>query len=94
MNMLPIILQIISGAAGGNLAGALFTNLNLGTIGNSLGGIVGGALGGRIFHNLWASAAGTSDMQILMTSLIGGTVGGAVLTIIAGLVRSAFSRRT
>jgi uncharacterized membrane protein YeaQ/YmgE (transglycosylase-associated protein family) len=92
MNMLPFILQLLSGAAGGNIAGALFSNFNLGTIGNSVAGIVGGGLGGHLFHNLWASG-GASDMQIFLTSLVGGTVGGAVMTVIAGLVKSVLSRR-
>src|SRR5689334_9047182 len=64
MNMLPFILQLITGAAGGNIAGALFSNFNLGATGNTLAGIVGGGVGGQVFHNLWATSAGTSDMQI------------------------------
>lgn len=39
--ILPIIIQLISGAAGGNIAGSLMKNLSLGTIGNSLAGIIG-----------------------------------------------------
>ena len=40
--MIPLIIQLISGAVGGNIAGALLKNLNLGPIGNSIAGIVGG----------------------------------------------------
>jgi hypothetical protein len=36
MNMLPLIIQLISGAVGRNVAGALMKNLNLGPIGNSI----------------------------------------------------------
>ena len=44
--MIPLIIQLISGAVGGNLAGAILKNLNLGSIGNSIAGIVGGGLVG------------------------------------------------
>jgi hypothetical protein len=40
--MIPLIIQLISGAVGGNIAGAILKNLNLGPIGNSIAGIVGG----------------------------------------------------
>ena len=44
--MIPLIIQLISGAVGGNIAGAILKNLNLGPIGNSIAGIVGGGLVG------------------------------------------------
>jgi hypothetical protein len=93
MNTLPMILQVVSGAAGGNIAGVLFSNLNLGAIGNSVAGMIGGALGGYIFHSVWASGAGTTDMQIFLTSLVGGTVGGAVMTVIIGALKGLLIRR-
>jgi len=34
--MVPLIIQLISGAVGGNIAGALLKNFNLGPIGNSI----------------------------------------------------------
>jgi uncharacterized membrane protein YeaQ/YmgE (transglycosylase-associated protein family) len=43
--MIPLIIQLISGAVGGNIAGAILKNLNLGPIGNSIAGIVGGGIG-------------------------------------------------
>jgi len=36
--MLELIIQLIAGAAGGNIAGALLKNQSLGTLGNSLAG--------------------------------------------------------
>lgn len=43
---MDLIIQLVLGAIGGNLGGALLKNLSLGTIGNSIAGIVGGGLGG------------------------------------------------
>ena len=49
MNM-GLIVQLVLGAIGGNVGGALFKNLSLGTVGNSIVGIVGGGIGGQILH--------------------------------------------
>ena len=51
-NLATLLIQLISGAAGGNLGGALFKTLNLGTLGNSLAGLVGGGVGSQILNSL------------------------------------------
>ena len=50
--LLPLIIQLVSGAVGGNVAGSLFKNLSLGTLWNSVAGIAGGGLGGTILSML------------------------------------------
>ena len=40
--MPPLIIQLISGAVGGNIAGAILKQFNLGPIGNSIAGLIGG----------------------------------------------------
>ncbi len=40
--MEQLIIQLISGAVGGNIAGALLKQFNLGVLINSIAGIVGG----------------------------------------------------
>ena len=52
MDLLPLIIQLASGAVGGNVAGSLMKNMSLGTLGNSLAGILGGGLGGQILGML------------------------------------------
>ncbi len=42
MSLLPLIIQLISGAVGGNLAGTLMKKFSLGTLWNSVAGIIGG----------------------------------------------------
>jgi uncharacterized membrane protein YeaQ/YmgE (transglycosylase-associated protein family) len=44
MKGLPLIIQLISGAVGGNVAGTLMKNFNLGPIGNSIAGLIDGGL--------------------------------------------------
>ena len=39
-SLIPLIIQLISGAVGGNVAGAMMKNLSLGTLGNSIAGIL------------------------------------------------------
>ena len=97
-NLLPLIIQLISGAVGGNVAGALFKNISLGTLWNSIAGIVGGGLGGQILQALLgvdagaAGAAANLDIGAILSQIAGGGVGGGVLMAIVGLIRSALAK--
>jgi uncharacterized membrane protein YeaQ/YmgE (transglycosylase-associated protein family) len=51
MNIVSLIIEAISGAVGGNVAGAAMKDNSLGTMGNSIAGIVGGGLGGTLDGN-------------------------------------------
>ena len=48
MNLIALIIQLVSGAVGGNVAGALMKKYSLGTLLNSIAGIVGGGIGGQL----------------------------------------------
>jgi len=97
-NIIPLIIQLISGAVGGNVAGALFKNISLGTLWNSVAGIVGGGLGGQILQALLGvgagcvAAGGGVDIGSILSQVAGGGVGGGVLMAIIGLIRSAMSK--
>ena len=41
MDIITLIINMISGAVGGNIAGALLKDHSLGTLGNSVAGILG-----------------------------------------------------
>jgi len=84
--LLPLIIQLISGAAGGNVAGALMKNLSLGPLGNSIAGIVGGGIGGQLLTFI-----GAGGLDGIVGSLVSGGVGGAVLMAIIGLIKKATS---
>lgn len=43
---LPLIIQLVYGAVGGDVVAKILSKLNLGAVGNSLSGILGGGLGG------------------------------------------------
>ena len=92
-NLWPLIIQLISGALGGNAAGALMKKLSLGTVLNSILGIVGGGLGGQLLNLLGVGTAGGGmDLGGIITSIAGGGVGGGILLAIVGLIKKALSK--
>ena len=88
-SLLPMIIQLISGAVGGNVAGSLMKNLSLGTIGNSLVGILGGGIGGQLMGMLgMGSAAGSGlDIASILSTVAGGGIGGGVLLAVVGMIK-------
>ncbi|WDD91025.1 hypothetical protein Bsp3421_000914 [Burkholderia sp. FERM BP-3421] len=96
MQALNLIIQLASGATGGNVAGALAEKYGLGPLGNTLAGLVGGGLGGELIKSALgasAQAAGGFDLGALLGDVGAGSAGGACLTIAAGLARARFARR-
>ncbi len=96
MDIMSLIIQLVSGAIGGNVAGSILKNLNLGTLGNTLAGIVGGGIGTHFLESglgvaRMASDAGLDPGQVI-TQLAGGGVGGGVMMVLMGLVKQAFSK--
>ncbi len=57
MDITSLIVEAVSGAVGGNVAGAALKENSLGLIGNSLAGVVGGGLGGTILQTVMGGAA-------------------------------------
>jgi uncharacterized membrane protein YeaQ/YmgE (transglycosylase-associated protein family) len=89
MDIVSLIINLISGAIGGNLAGAALKDQSLGTIGNSVAGILGGGVGAAILQALGATGAGGLDVGSLISSIVSGGIGGAIVMAIIGLVRNA-----
>jgi len=98
MDIVSLIIQLVSGAAGGNIAGSLLKKYSLGTLGNSIVGILGGGLGGQLLAMLGAggaeaaAASGGLDIGSIVASVAGGGVGGGVLMAIVGAIRSSMSK--
>lgn len=101
--ILAIILPLISGAAGGNVVGALAKNLSLGTLGNSLAGIVGGIGGSQLIGMLMGggtaaaataatTAAGGMDIGSIITQVASGGVGGGVVMAIIGVIKGMMAK--
>ncbi len=92
-SLLPLIIQLVSGAAGGNVAGSLMKNLSLGTIGNSLAGILGGGIGGQLLGMLgMATGAGEMDIGGIIGSIASGGVGGGAVMAVIGMIKKAMAK--
>jgi uncharacterized membrane protein YeaQ/YmgE (transglycosylase-associated protein family) len=93
---MDLIIQLIAGAVGGNAAGAVLKNLNLGPILNSVVGVIGGGLGGQILGMIGAggmAAAGGTDLTAIIASVASGGVGGGALLAIVGAVKNIMAKR-
>jgi|SRR3954464_3421646 uncharacterized membrane protein YeaQ/YmgE (transglycosylase-associated protein family) len=93
MNILPLLLQLLSGAAAGNLVGAASEKLSLGLAGNLLAGIFGGGVGGQILKQLAGANAGTPDVSHFLINFAGGGIGGMVMLTITAWIRNSISSR-
>jgi uncharacterized membrane protein YeaQ/YmgE (transglycosylase-associated protein family) len=93
MNILGLIISLVSGAVGGNIAGAAMKDKSLGSTGNSLAGILGGGLGGLVLSMLGfagGDAAGSSlSLEQIISNIAGGGIGGAILLAVISLFRGA-----
>lgn len=103
MDIVNLIISLLSGAAGGNVAGAAMPDKSLGALGNTIAGLIGG--GGGLFLlkalGVIASTAATGgegapaafDLTSIISSIVGGGVGGGVLTAIVALIKSAVEKK-
>ena len=92
-NAVELLIQLASGAAGGNVAGNLMKKYSLGTVGNSIVGILGGGLGGQLLGMLGISTGGgDTDLAGIIGSLAGGGVGGGALMLIISFIKKAMGK--
>ncbi len=92
---MELIIQLLSGAAGGNIAGKMMPKSSLGPLLNSVMGIVGGGMGGQILSALLGSAVasgGGLDVTSILSSVASGGVGGGLLMAVIGLVKKAMTK--
>jgi hypothetical protein len=97
-SIIGLIIQLVAGAGGSSVLANLVSKFNLGPLGNIITGALGGVAGGNVLGALLhgggaaaANAAGGLDLGSLITQLIGGGVGGPIITMIVALIRNAMS---
>lgn len=89
-----LIIQLVSGIIGGNVAGATLKKFSLGPILNSVVGILGGGLGGQLLGMIGVETGGAeNDLAGILGSIGGGAVGGGALMSIIGIVKSALVKK-
>ncbi|MFU1478773.1 hypothetical protein ACM25N_14140 [Roseovarius sp. C7] len=91
---MELIISLIAGAVGGNVAGGLLKQFNMGVLINSIAGIVGGGLGGQLLGALGAGgmAQGGVDIAGLLGQVASGGIGGGIVLAVVGLIRNAMAR--
>ncbi len=90
---MELIIGLLSGAAGGNIAAKVLGKLDQGTLINSISGVVGGGLGASILGSLGAGAAGGGfDIGSIISQVAGGGVGGGIVLAVVGLIKSKMAK--
>lgn len=84
------LISLITGAVGGNIAGAIFKNLSLGPIGNTLAGVVGGGAGMEILNAVMGAGAGGGSVA---GNIAGSGVGSVVVMLIVGFIKNAMAKK-
>lgn len=97
MDFINLIISLVSGAVGGNLAGAAFSEKNLGVIGNTIAGLIGGGAGDFILRALGvlATTAATGngfDLTTLLSTIAASGVSGGALTAVVTLIKGALQK--
>lgn len=97
--VMELLISLIAGAIGANVAAGLLKNLNLGLLGNSLAGVVGGGLGARIMSVFgpddfgFANGAPSGlESGLLIGQAILGCVCGVLVMVLVGLVKNRLTR--
>lgn len=91
-SLLPLIIQLISGAVGGNLAGGILKKFSLGTLWNSVVGILGGGLGGQLLGMLGVGTSGGMDLGGILSTVAASGVGGGALLAIVGVIKKMMGK--
>ncbi|MDG2967308.1 hypothetical protein PUN49_09715 [Pseudomonas extremaustralis] len=90
--LINLLVQIISGAVGGNIVG--MTKQSLGTGFNTFLGGIGGLVLGQIVAALTGTSGGEAlDVAAVGGNIVGGGVGGLVLTWVVGFIKSKMAAK-
>ena len=84
------LISLITGAVGGNVAGAVFKNLSLGPLGNTIAGVVGDGAGAEILKMVLGSGAGGGTV---VGNVASSGVGSVVVMLIVGLIKNAMAKK-
>jgi hypothetical protein len=91
--MEQILINLVTGALGGIGAGKASPTFDLGMVGNIIAGLVGGGVLGQIVtlalpSVVTAVQSGNVSMSGIVSQVIAGGAGGAILTAIIGAIKN------
>lgn len=105
MEQINMLISLLSGIVGGNIAGLMMKEKDLGWIGNSIIGFFGGGIGAAILKALIglshtgsvavqgaATGAPGLDIGSIIGDIISGGIGGGALLAIVSLLKNAFEK--
>jgi uncharacterized membrane protein YeaQ/YmgE (transglycosylase-associated protein family) len=84
LNMEQMIINLVTGAVGGNVAGFILKKFDMGMILNTVMGVVGGGIGGQLLGGL--VDGGT------VGNIASSAVGGGGLMVVVGLIKNMLSK--
>jgi hypothetical protein len=92
MDITSLIVQLISGALGGNAAGAMNKTSGLSPLANTIAGALGGGIGGQILHSLLgvgaATAASGMDIGTIVSAFATGGISGGLTALVVGYLKT------
>jgi hypothetical protein len=91
--MEQILINLVTGALGGIGAGKSSPTFDLGTVGNIISGLVGGGVLGQVVtllapSVLAAAQSGNLSASGIISQVVAGGAGGAILTAIIGAIKN------
>jgi len=91
--MEQILINLVAGALGGVGAGKASPTFDLGMLGNIISGVVGGGVLGQVVtlampSIVAAAQAGDLSVQGIVSHVVAGGAGGAILTAIIGAIKN------
>ncbi len=90
---MELIISLLSGALGGNVAGKLLSKYSMGPLWNSVVGILGGGLGSQLLGMLGMDLGGAEmNLMNILGNVAEGGVGGGVLMAIIGVVKGMMKK--
>jgi len=101
MDLINLLITLVSGAAGGNIAGAAAPTKSMGVAGNSIIGLIGGGLGQYLLKHFLGvdvspetidgavQAVQHLNLSSVLENVGASGVGGALLTFILGWIKNS-----
>jgi uncharacterized membrane protein YeaQ/YmgE (transglycosylase-associated protein family) len=100
MDIINLLISLISGAVGGNVAGSAMPAKNPGTLINTIAGLIGGGLGDFILKasglitSATSGGTGELDLASIISTIAASGVGGGALTAILAVVKDMMEKKT
>ena len=92
MDITHLLIQLVSGAIGGNAAGAMSKETSLGPLGNTIAGAIGGGIGGQILNTVLgvgtAAASTGLDLNTIVSGFLTGGVSGGLTCLVLAFLKS------